>query len=49
VFAIYRKINGPLQERFDGWNILESRYQTAPESTRKDFSTIIAEKPSQKN
>jgi tellurite methyltransferase len=40
-----------LEERFDGWNILESRYQTfpAPEGTRKDFSTIIAEKPIQKN
>ena len=40
-----------LEERFDGWNILESRTQMfpAPEGTRKDFSTIIAEKPSQKN
>jgi hypothetical protein len=30
--------------------ILESRYQTFPalEHTRKDFSTIIVEKPSQK-
>jgi tellurite methyltransferase len=40
-----------LEERFDGWTILESCYQTfpAPEATRKDFSTIIAEKPIQKN
>jgi tellurite methyltransferase len=40
-----------LEERFDGWRILESHYQTfpAPEGTRKDFSTIVAEKPSQKN
>ena len=40
-----------LEERFDGWNVLESRTQMfpAPEGTRKDFSTIIAEKPSQKN
>ena len=40
-----------LEERFNGWSILESRYQTfpAPEDTRKEFSTIIAEKPSQKN
>jgi tellurite methyltransferase len=40
-----------LEEWFDGWSILESHYQTfpAPEGTRKDFSTIVAEKPSQKN
>jgi tellurite methyltransferase len=40
-----------LEEWFAGWSILESRYQTfpAPEGTRKDFSTIVAEKPSQKN
>jgi tellurite methyltransferase len=39
-----------LEERFDAWTILGSRYQTfpAPEGTRKDFSTIIAEKPRQK-
>jgi len=39
-----------LDERFEGWNILESRYQTflAPENTRKDFSTLIAEKPRRK-
>jgi tellurite methyltransferase len=40
-----------LEEGFDGWNILESRYQTfpTPEGTRKDFSTVIAENPSQKS
>jgi tellurite methyltransferase len=40
-----------LEERFVGWHILESRTQTfpAPEGTRKDFSTLIAEKPSQKS
>jgi tellurite methyltransferase len=40
-----------LEERFHGWNILESRYQTfpTPEGTRKDFSTVIAENPSQKS
>jgi hypothetical protein len=39
------------EERFEGWDILESRTQTfsASEGTRKDFSTLIAEKPSQKN
>ncbi len=36
-----------LEESFGGWKILESRYQTfpAPEGTRKEFSTVIAEKP----
>jgi tellurite methyltransferase len=40
-----------LEERFVGWHILESRTQTflAPEDTRKDFATLIAEKPSQKS
>ena len=40
-----------LEERFVGWHILESRTQTfpAPEGTRKVFSTLIAEKPSQKS
>jgi hypothetical protein len=40
-----------LEERFVGWHILKSRTQTfpAPEGTRKDFSTLIAEKPSQKS
>jgi hypothetical protein len=39
-----------LEERFDGWTILESRTQTFPalEDTRQDFSTVIAEKSSQK-
>jgi len=36
-----------LEERFAGWNILSSRHDTfpAPEGTRKEFSTVIAEKP----
>jgi tellurite methyltransferase len=40
-----------LEEQLDGWTILESRTQTfsAPEGTRKDFSTLIAEQPRQKN
>ena len=48
-YCLFRR--NELEERFDGWNILESRTQTfpAPEGTRKDFSTIIAEKPRQKN
>ncbi|HEX9274278.1 MAG TPA: class I SAM-dependent methyltransferase [Candidatus Binatia bacterium] len=48
-YCLFRR--NELEERFDGWSILESRYQTfpAPEGTRKDFSTIIAEKPRQKN
>ena len=48
-YCLFRR--NELEERFDGWNILESRTQTfpAPEGTRKDFSTLIAEKPSQKN
>ena len=48
-YCLFRR--NELEERFDGWNILESRYQTfpAPEDTRKDFSTVIAEKPGQKN
>jgi hypothetical protein len=39
-----------LEDRFGGWTILESRFHTfpAPEGTRKDFSTVIAEKSSQK-
>ncbi len=38
-----------LEEQFAGWRILSSRHETfsAPEGTRKDFSTVIAEKPSQ--
>jgi tellurite methyltransferase len=45
-YCLFRR--NELEERFDGWNILESRYQTfpAPEGTRKDFSTLIADKPS---
>jgi tellurite methyltransferase len=48
-YCLFRRTE--LEERFDGWNILASRTQTfpAPEGTRKDFSTVIAEKPSQKN
>ena len=48
-YCLFRR--NELEERFDGWTILESRTQTfpAPEGTRKDFSTLIAEKPSQKN
>jgi tellurite methyltransferase len=44
-YCLFRR--NELDERFDGWNILDSRYHTfpAPEGTRKDFSTIIAEKP----
>jgi hypothetical protein len=39
-----------LEEEFDGWTILESRTQAFPalEDTRQDFSTVIAEKSSQK-
>ena len=38
-----------LEERFAGWTILSSRYETfpAPGETRKEFSTVIAEKPGQ--
>jgi tellurite methyltransferase len=48
-YCLFRR--NELEERFDGWTILEPRYQTfpAPEGTCKDFSTIIAEKPRQKN
>jgi tellurite methyltransferase len=37
-----------LEEEFSGWRILSSRHQTfpAPEERRKEFSTVIAEKPS---
>jgi len=36
-----------LEEQFAGWGILSSRHDTfpAPEGTRKEFSTVIAEKP----
>ncbi|HEY6365376.1 MAG TPA: class I SAM-dependent methyltransferase [Candidatus Binatia bacterium] len=48
-YCLFRR--NELQERFDGWNMLESKTQAfpAPEGTRKDFSTLIAEKPSQEN
>jgi tellurite methyltransferase len=38
-----------LEQRFAGWNILVSQRDTfpAPGETRKEFSTVIAEKPSQ--
>ncbi|MBI3696281.1 MAG: class I SAM-dependent methyltransferase [Acidobacteria bacterium] len=38
-----------LEERFGGWTILLSRHGTfpAPEGTRKEFSTVVAERPSQ--
>ncbi len=37
---------GELEEQFDGWTILSSYYQTfpAPGGTRKEFSTVIAQK-----
>ena len=37
-----------LEEHFTGWTILSSRYEAfpAPGGTRKEFSTVIAEKPS---
>jgi tellurite methyltransferase len=36
-----------LEDRFAGWRILFSRHETfaAPGGTRKEFSTVIAEKP----
>jgi len=42
-YCLFRR--NELEERFDGWTILESRTQTfpAPEGTRKDFSTLIGE------
>ena len=45
-YCLFRR--NELEERFDGWTMLESRYQTfpAPEGTRKDFATIVAEKAS---
>jgi tellurite methyltransferase len=48
-YRLFRR--NELEERFEGWTILESCTQTfpAPEDTRKDFSTIIAEKPRPKN
>ena len=45
-YCLFRR--NELEERFDGWTIMESRTQTfpAPEGTRKDFATLVAEKPS---
>ena len=45
-YCLFRR--NELEERFNSWNILESRYQTfpAPEGTHKDLSTLIADKPS---
>ena len=42
-YCLFRR--GELEERFAGWTILESRYQTfpAPEGSCKEFSTVIAE------
>ncbi|MFQ5731523.1 MAG: SAM-dependent methyltransferase [Planctomycetaceae bacterium] len=36
-----------LEERFEGWNLLLSRFDTfpAPEETKKEFSTVIVQKP----
>jgi tellurite methyltransferase len=38
---------GELEEKFAGWSILVSRHHAfpGPEETRKEFSTVIAEKP----
>jgi tellurite methyltransferase len=48
-YCLFRRTE--LEERFDGWSMLESRTQMfpAPEGTRKDVSTIVAEKPSHKS
>ena len=45
-YCLFRR--SELEERFAGWTILSSRYQTfpAPGRTRKEFSTVIAEKSS---
>jgi tellurite methyltransferase len=45
-YCLFRR--NELEERFAGWTIMESRTETfpAPEGTRKDFSTIVAEKAS---
>ncbi len=47
-YCLFRRTE--LEESFTGWTLLEARYQTfpAPEETRKEFSTVIAEKPSRK-
>ena len=43
----YLFASAELEERFGGWTILASRGQSfsAPGETRKEFSTVIAEKP----
>jgi len=48
-YCLFRR--DELEQRFTGWTILESRYQTfpAPEGTRKEFSTVIAERSSRKS
>jgi tellurite methyltransferase len=45
-YCLFRR--NDLEERFAGWTIMESSTQTfpAPEGTRKDFATIVAEKAS---
>jgi tellurite methyltransferase len=45
-YCLFRR--SELEERFAGWTILLSRYRTfpAPGRTRKEFSTVIAEKSS---
>jgi hypothetical protein len=47
-YCLFRR--NELEERFHGWNILQLRAEAipTPEGSRKDFSTIIAENPSQK-
>jgi tellurite methyltransferase len=46
-YYLFRR--GELEEQFIGWTILFSRYQTfpAPGWTRKEFSTVIAQRSSQ--
>ena len=38
-----------LEDRFFGWTILSSRHETfpAPEGSRKEFSTVVARRPTQ--
>jgi len=44
----YLFLHDELEEHFVGWEILVSCHETfsAPEGTIKEFSTVIAEKPS---
>jgi len=46
-YSLFRR--SELEEQFAGWVILSSRYETfpAPGQTRKEFSTVIAEKSRQ--